>query len=242
MVMGKIHSIETCGTVDGPGVRYVVFMQGCLLRCAYCHNPDTWHLNDGKEVSTDEIFNDVKRYIPYMKASGGGVTLSGGEPTLQVEFCTDLFKKLKTEKIHTAIDTSGFADIEKVEELVKYTDLFLLDIKHIDDEGHKKLTGVSNKKTLKFAKYLSDIDKKVWIRHVIVPGITDDMEEIKKLADFVSSLKNVDRVEILPYHKMGVYKYEALGIPYSLKGINPPDTSKIEEIKEEFRKRDIKVV
>jgi len=177
-----------------------------------------------------------------MKASGGGVTLTGGEPTLQVEFCTDLFKKLKAENIHTAIDTSGFVDIEKVEELVKYTDLFLLDIKHIDDDEHKKLTGVSNRKTLKFAKYLSDIDKKVWLRHVIVPGITDNMEEIKKLADFVSSLKNVDRVEILPYHKMGVYKYEALGIPYSLKGINPPDTSKIEEIKEEFRKRDIKVV
>ncbi len=242
MVMGKIHSIETCGTVDGPGIRYVVFMQGCPLRCAYCHNPDTWDYSGGKEVSTDEIFNDAKRYIPYMKASGGGVTLTGGEPTLQPEFCEDLFKKLKASGIHTALDTSGYVNIDKVKELVKHTDLFLLDIKHIDDEGHKKLTGVSNKKTLGFAKYLSDEGKKMWIRHVIVPGITDDMEEIKKLADFVSSLKNVDRVEILPYHKMGVYKYEALGIPYSLKGINPPDTSKIEEIKEEFRKRDIKVV
>ncbi|MDE4543051.1 pyruvate formate-lyase-activating protein [Thermoanaerobacterium sp. R66] len=242
MVMGKIHSIETCGTVDGPGIRYVVFMQGCPLRCAYCHNPDTWNYNDGKEVSTDEIFNDVKRYIPYMKSSGGGVTLTGGEPTLQPEFCEDLFKKLKASVIHTALDTSGYVNIDKVKGLVKYTDLFLLDIKHIDDEGHKKLTGASNRKTLEFAKYLSDEGKKMWIRHVIVPGITDDMEEIKKLADFVSSLKNVDRVEILPYHKMGVYKYEALGIPYSLKGINPPDTSKIEEIKEEFRKRDIKVV
>nr|WP_284700605.1 pyruvate formate-lyase-activating protein [Thermoanaerobacterium sp. R66] len=240
--MGKIHSIETCGTVDGPGIRYVVFMQGCPLRCAYCHNPDTWNYNDGKEVSTDEIFNDVKRYIPYMKSSGGGVTLTGGEPTLQPEFCEDLFKKLKASVIHTALDTSGYVNIDKVKGLVKYTDLFLLDIKHIDDEGHKKLTGASNRKTLEFAKYLSDEGKKMWIRHVIVPGITDDMEEIKKLADFVSSLKNVDRVEILPYHKMGVYKYEALGIPYSLKGINPPDTSKIEEIKEEFRKRDIKVV
>ncbi|HHV74995.1 MAG TPA: pyruvate formate lyase-activating protein [Thermoanaerobacterium sp.] len=242
MVMGKIHSIETCGTVDGPGIRYVVFMQGCPLRCAYCHNPDTWDYSGGKEVSTDEIFNDAIRYIPYMKASGGGVTLTGGEPTLQPEFCEDLFKKLKASVIHTALDTSGYVNIDKVKGLVKYTDLFLLDIKHIDDEGHKKLTGVSNKKTLEFAKYLSDEGKKMWIRHVIVPGITDDMEEIKKLADFVSSLKNVDRVEILPYHKMGVYKYEALGIPYSLKGINPPDTSKIEEIKEEFRKRDIKVV
>ncbi|MDI3311295.1 MAG: pyruvate formate-lyase-activating protein [Thermoanaerobacterium sp.] len=240
--MGKIHSIETCGTVDGPGIRYVVFMQGCPLRCAYCHNPDTWDYNGGKEVSTDEIFNDAKRYISYMKVSGGGVTLTGGEPTLQPEFCKDLFKKLKASDIHTALDTSGYVDIDKVKELVKYTDLFLLDIKHIDDEGHKKLTGVSNRKTLKFAKYLSDEGKKMWIRHVIVPGITDDMEEIKRLADFVSSLKNVDRVEILPYHKMGVYKYEVLGIPYSLKGINPPDTSKIEEIKEEFRKRDIKVV
>lgn len=242
MVMGKIHSIETCGTVDGPGIRYVVFMQGCPLRCAYCHNPDTWDYSGGKEVSTDEIFNDAIRYVPYMKASGGGVTLTGGEPTLQPEFCEDLFKKLKASGIHTALDTSGYVNIDKVKGLVKYTDLFLLDIKHIDDEGHKKLTGASNRKTLEFAKYLSDEGKKMWIRHVIVPGITDDMEEIKKLADFVSSLKNVDRVEILPYHKMGVYKYEALGIPYSLKGINPPDTSKIEEIKEEFRKRDIKVV
>lgn len=242
MVMGKIHSIETCGTVDGPGIRYVVFMQGCPLRCAYCHNPDTWDYSGGKEVSTDEIFNDAIRYIPYMKASGGGVTLTGGEPTLQPEFCEDLFKKLKASVIHTALDTSGYVNIDKVKGLVKYTDLFLLDIKHIDDEGHKKLTGASNRKTLEFAKYLSDEGKKMWIRHVIVPGITDDMGEIKKLADFVSSLKNVDRVEILPYHKMGVYKYEALGIPYSLKGINPPDTSKIEEIKEEFRKRDIKVV
>ncbi|AFK85653.1 pyruvate formate-lyase activating enzyme [Thermoanaerobacterium aotearoense SCUT27] len=242
MVMGKIHSIETCGTVDGPGIRYVVFMQGCPLRCAYCHNPDTWNYNGGKEVSTDEIFNDAKRYIPYMKSSGGGVTLTGGEPTLQPEFCEDLFKKLKASGIHTALDTSGYVNIDKVKELVKHTDLFLLDIKHIDDESHKKLTGVSNRKTLEFARYLSDEGKKMWIRHVIVPGITDDMEEIRKLADFVSSLKNVDRVEILPYHKMGVYKYEALGIPYRLKGINPPDTSKIKEIKEEFRKRDIKVV
>ncbi|AEF16126.1 pyruvate formate-lyase activating enzyme [Thermoanaerobacterium xylanolyticum LX-11] len=242
MVMGKIHSIETCGTVDGPGIRYVVFMQGCPLRCAYCHNPDTWDYSCGKEVSTDEIFNDVKRYIPYMKASGGGVTLTGGEPTLQPEFCEDLFKKLKASFIHTALDTSGYVDIDKVKELVKYTDLFLLDIKHIDDEGHKKLTGVSNRKTLEFAKYISDEGKKMWIRHVIVPGITDDMEEIKKLADFVSSLKNVDRVEILPYHKMGVYKYDVLGIPYRLKGINPPDTSKIEEIKEEFKKRGMKAV
>jgi pyruvate formate lyase activating enzyme len=242
MVMGKIHSIETCGTVDGPGIRYVVFMQGCPLRCAYCHNPDTWNYNGGKEVSTDEIFNDAKRYIPYMKSSGGGVTLTGGEPTLQPEFCEDLFKKLKASGIHTALDTSGYVNIDKVKELVKHTDLFLLDIKHIDDESHKKLTGVSNRKTLEFARYLSDEGKKMWIRHVIVPGITDDMEEIKKLADFVSSLKNVDRVEIFPYHKMGVYKYEALGIPYRLKGINPPDTLKIKEIKEEFRKRDIKVV
>lgn len=242
MVKGRIHSIETCGTVDGPGIRYVIFMQGCQLRCAYCHNPDTWDLHGGKTISVDEIVEDIKRNIPYMKASHGGVTVTGGEPTLQTEFCTELFKKLKMMEIHTALDTSGFVDLNKVEKLMQYIDLVLLDIKHIDDNEHMKLTGVSNKKTLNFAEYLSEKNKPVWIRHVIVQGITDDIDEIEKLAEYVSTLKNVEKVEILPYHKMGVYKYDALGIPYKLKGINPPDTKKIEEIKEVFRKRNLKVV
>lgn len=242
MVVGRIHSIETCGTVDGPGIRYVIFMQGCPLRCAYCHNPDTWDINKGKTLTVDEIVEDIKRYIPYIKSSNGGVTVTGGEPLLQIEFVAELFKELKKIGIHTAIDTSGYADIEDVKELIEYTDLFLLDIKHIDDIEHKKLTGVTNQKTLKLSKYLSDRGIPVWIRHVIVSGITDDLEEVKALAEFISTLKNIKKVEILPYHKMGEYKYEALNMPYRLKGIKIPDKTAIDKIKQIFRDKNINTV
>lgn len=242
MVVGRIHSIETCGTVDGPGIRYVIFMQGCPLRCAYCHNPDTWDINKGKTLTVDEIVEDIKRYIPYIKSSNGGVTVTGGEPLLQIEFVAELFKELKKIGIHTAIDTSGYVDIEDVKELIEYTDLFLLDIKHIDDIEHKKLTGVTNQKTLKLSKYLSDRGIPVWIRHVIVSGITDDLEEVKALAEFISTLKNIKKVEILPYHKMGEYKYEALNMPYRLKGIKIPDKAIIDKIKQIFRDKNINTV
>lgn len=241
MVTGRIHSIETCGTVDGPGIRYVVFMQGCPLRCAYCHNPDTWDGKSGKAVTVNEIVEDIRRYMPYMKLSKGGVTVTGGEPLLQIEFVTELFKELKKIGIHTAIDTSGYIDIEEVEEIIKYTDLFLLDIKHVDDIEHKKLTGVTNQKTLKLAKYLSDRGIPIWIRHVIVPGITDNIKEVKALAEFISTLKSVEKVEILPYHKMGEYKYEVLNIPYRLKGIKTPDKDTIEKIKNVFKDMNITV-
>lgn len=242
MVTGRIHSIETCGTVDGPGIRYVVFMQGCPLRCAYCHNPDTWDGKCGKVVTVKEIIEDIKRYIPYMKLSKGGVTVTGGEPLLQIKFVTELFKELKKIDFHTAIDTSGYVDIEEIKELIEYTDLFLLDIKHINDIEHKKLTGVTNQKTQKLAKYLSDRGIPVWIRHVIIPGITDDIEEVKALAEFILTLKNVEKVEILPYHKMGEYKYEALNIPYRLKGIRTPDKDTIEKIKNVFKDLNIYAV
>lgn len=222
-IKGKIHSFESLGAVDGPGIRYVIFMQGCPLRCQYCHNRDTRDMALGSEYSVDEIVEKVKRYVAYM-GKDGGVTVTGGEPLLQIEFVTELFKKLKENNIHTALDTSGFIDINKVTELLKYTDLVLLDIKHIDDEEHIKLTGVSNKKIKTFAQYLSDNKIPMWIRHVLVPTITDSEEHLIKLRDFIETLKSVEKVEILGYHTLGEKKWELCGEDYPLKGI-PEATS-----------------
>jgi pyruvate formate lyase activating enzyme len=220
---GYIHSIETFGTVDGPGVRYVVFTQGCPMRCMYCHNPDTWKPCVGEEKDTDEILADYEKYRPYL--SGGGITITGGEPMMQMDFLIDLFKKAKDRDIHTCIDTSGIMFNEsnehfmnQLEELLKYTDLFMLDIKHIDDEEHKKLTGHSNKNILAFARYLSKKNKKIWIRHVIVPGITYNTKYLMKLGEFLAEI-NMDALDVLPYHTMGVPKYESMGMEYSLKGV-----------------------
>ncbi|MGN0804233.1 MAG: pyruvate formate-lyase-activating protein [Candidatus Coproplasma sp.] len=227
---GRIHSFESFGTVDGPGIRFVVFMQGCPMRCLYCHNPDTFLLKGGKEYSAEEVAKNVLRYKNYF-ANGGGVTVSGGEPMLQAEFVAELFSILKKEGVHTALDTSGVMfdckDEHKFDKLLSVTDLVLLDIKHIDDEGHKKLTGHSNKNTLAFAKYLSDMDKPMWLRHVLVTGITDNDEYLSRLAEFIKTLKTVERVEVLPYHTMGVIKYEKLGLDYPLKGLNPPDPERV---------------
>ncbi|MEH7384436.1 pyruvate formate-lyase-activating protein [Bacillus sp. JJ1521] len=230
---GRIHSIETCGTVDGPGLRYVIFTQGCLLRCQFCHNPDTWKLNMGKEMSVSEIINDIKTYLPFFQASGGGVTVSGGEPLLQLDFLIELFKECKKLGIHTTIDSSGgcftrsLQFMERLEELLTLTDLILLDIKEIDSAKHKELTGMSNEHILDFAQYLSDKNVPVWIRHVLVPTISDNDEDLTKLSEFIKTLKNVKKIEILPYHKLGIYKWESLGLEYKLKDVEPPTVERV---------------
>ena len=228
----KIHSIESFGTVDGPGIRFVLFLQGCHLQCKYCHNRDTWDLKGGEYKTLDDIFEKIKRYKNYMLLSGGGVTVTGGEPLLQVKFLIELFKKLKKEGIHTCIDTSGIVAItDDIKELLKYTDLVLLDIKHIDDEKCKKLVGVSNKRELEFAQYLSDNNIKIWIRQVLVPGYTDDEEDLKKLKKFIKSLKTVEKVQILPYHNMGKFKWEKLGSKYELEDVRTANQDDVDRVK-----------
>lgn len=228
----KIHSFESFGAVDGPGIRFVIFLQGCHLECKYCHNRDTWDINSGKYESLDEIFSKVIRYKNYI-CPNGGVTVTGGEPLLQVKFLIELFKKLKEENIHTCIDTSGMVAItDDIKELLSYTDLVLLDIKHIDDNKCKDLVGRSNKLELEFAKYLSDNNIKMWIRQVIVPGLTDDKEDLLKLKDFINSLKTVDKIELLPYHNIGEFKWKKLGLKYPLEGIRQATDEDINKAKE----------
>lgn len=226
MVTGKIHSIESMGLVDGPGVRTVVFFQGCKLRCAYCHNPDTWNVNGGNEITSEELIKKILRYKPYFQNSGGGVTFSGGEPLLQPEFLLEMLKSCKENDIHTAIDTAGYG-FGDYAEILKYADLVLLDIKHVDDEGYKNLTGSHKKGFDEFLSALNKSNTKVWIRHVVVPGITDSKEHILKLNEIIKDIKNVDKIELLPYHTMGVSKYEKLGIKYSLKDLPPMDAEKL---------------
>lgn len=221
----RIHSFESFGTVDGPGIRFVIFMQGCSLKCKYCHNRDTWNICGGTEYTLSEVLTKIEKYKNYFIPSGGGVTVSGGEPLLQLKFVTKLFTELKKQGIHTAIDTSGnFALTDDIKKLIDLTDLFLLDIKCINDEICKDLTGVSNKQELAFAKYLSDTQKDMWIRQVLVPGITDKKEDLLQLKEFISSLSTVKKVEVLPYHSMGRFKWEELGFTYPL-GDTPDATS-----------------
>lgn len=214
--IGYVHSIETFGTLDGPGIRYVIFMQGCPLRCKFCHNPDTWRVGAGKKMTADQLTADIKQYLPFFKASGGGVTASGGEPLLQADFLLTLFKKLKQLDIHTAIDTSGFVNVEKVKELLPYVDLILLSIKHADPEKYSDISGGKSSRPQALARHLSKIGKPVWIRYVVLPGLTDDREDIIHLKDWIKTMPNVVKLELLPYHTMGVYKWERLGIPYTL--------------------------
>lgn len=229
----KIHSFETLGAVDGPGIRFILFMQGCNLRCKYCHNRDTWCLTGGKEYSVNDIYEKIMRYKNYFIASHGGVTASGGEPLLHTDFLIELFKKLKLENIQTAIDTAGMFDItENIKELINLTDLFLVDIKCINDEICKELTGVSNKLELEFAKYLSSINKDAWIRQVLVPGYTDKEEDLLMLKDFLHSLTNVKHIDILPYHDIGRYKWENLNVEYPLKGIRTANNDDVKRAKE----------
>lgn len=216
----KIHSTESFGTVDGPGIRFVLFLQGCHLQCKYCHNRDTWEMNGGEYKLIDEIIEKIKRYKNYIMPSGGGVTVTGGEPLLQANFVLELFKRLKADGISTCIDTSGMVGLtDEIKEVLQYTDLVLLDIKHIDSEKCKELVGVSNKLELEFARYLSNNNIKMWIRQVLLPGYTDDEKDLLKLKDFISTLSTVEKVQILPYHSMGKYKWEKLRMKYPLDGV-----------------------
>lgn len=221
-VYGNIHSIESCGTVDGPGLRFVVFTQGCPLRCQYCHNPDSWSFDENKKMSVDDI---LAEYDGVKEFCHGGMTVTGGEPMAQMDFVTELFRRAREKDIHTALDTSGIYfnkdNTTKVDELLKYTSLVLLDIKHIDDEEHKKLTGHSNKRILEFARYLSDKRIPMWVRHVVVPGITFNEKYLTQLGEFLATLKNIKALDVLPYHDMAIPKYENLGIEYPLKGVPP---------------------
>ena len=231
-MIGKIHSTESFGTVDGPGIRFVVFMQGCNLKCKYCHNRDTWDTNSGTTISVSELVKEVLKYKTYIDNSNGGVTVSGGEPLLQTEFVTEFFKELKKLNIHTALDTAGSLPIsDKIKELLKYTDLVLLDIKHINNEKAINLTGISNKNNLEFAKYLSNINIPVWIRQVLIPGYTDDKFDLIKLKEFLNTLKNVEKVEILPYHDLGKFKWEKLGDKYELENVKSPTNEDIQKAK-----------
>ena len=228
-----VHSIETFGTVDGPGIRFVLFLQGCNLACKYCHNKDACSFQSGNIQSLDELLEKILKFKTYFLTSGGGVTASGGEPLLQDGFVTNLFKKLKENNIHTALDTAGALPIKnQIKELLKYTDLVLLDIKHINKEKCIELTGHSNELTLDFARYLSDNNIPVWIRQVLVPGITDDVDDLNLLKEFISTLKNVEKVEILPYHDIGSYKWEQLGLEYPLKGVRVATKEDVAKAKE----------
>lgn len=223
--MGYIHSLESFGTVDGPGIRYVVFFQGCPLRCKYCHNPDTWELKKGKEMTADEILEKANGIREFLK--GGGITATGGEPLVQMDFLIELFKKAKEKyNFHTCLDTSGITftekQIDKYNELIKYTDLVMLDIKHIDKQEHINLTGLKSDSVTDFAMFLSENNIPVWIRHVLVPGITQNDEHLYNLGRFIGNIKSLKAVDVLPYHDMGKTKYKALGLDYPLEGTPIP--------------------
>ena len=234
MTKGFIHSTESFGAADGPGVRYIIFFSGCAMRCQYCHNPDTWHMNTGKEMDADELLNQALRYKEYWGPKGG-ITISGGEPLLQIDFLTELFAKAKEKGIHTTVDTSGnpYTKSEpwhsKFMELMKVTDLVMLDLKHIDNEKHKALTGQPNTNILEMAQELSDMGKPMWIRHVLVPERTDYDEDLNNLSEFIKTLKTVERVEVLPYHTLGIHKWETLGIENVLEneGISTPTKDRV---------------
>lgn len=229
MLKGKIHSIESMGLVDGPGIRVIVFMQGCALRCKYCHNPDTWVTEGGKEYTPEEIVNKIKRFKTYFERSGGGVTFSGGDPLRQPEFLIETLKRCKEEGIHTCLDTSGVG-LGEYDEILKYTDLVLFDVKHLTAEGYKYMTGINIDESLKFLEACKKCDTKLWIRQVVVPGLTDNEEYITELGKFIKTLNNVEKVELLPYHLLGVNKYETMGIKYRLEGTPAMDKEKCKEL------------
>ena len=246
-VRGRIHSFETFGSVDGPGVRFVVFLSGCAFRCRYCHNPDTWGRPPALEMTAEDVLRKALRYRSYW-GTEGGVTVSGGEPLLQLEFLTDLFERAKSEGVSTCVDTAAGPFVRdepwfgRFRRLMDVTDLVLLDLKHVDAVAHRELTGADNANVLDCARWLSEIGKPVWIRHVLVPGVTSDETSLRRLGDFIGTLRNVRKVEILPYHAFGVAKWRALGLPYALDGVEPPTAGQLERARELVTRRDPKAV
>lgn len=244
MLKGRIHSFESCGTVDGHGIRFIIFMQGCLMRCKYCHNRDSWDEAAGIEKSVEELMVEIRPYKHFFDASGGGLTVSGGEPLLQARFLIELFKACKRENISTCIDTNGFVrDHNKdIDDLLALTDLVILDLKQMDPQKHIELTKVSNKSSLRFASHLAEINQRVWIRYVIVPTYTDDINSAKLLANFISPMKNVERLELLPYHEIGVYKWKEYGEKYELSHVNPPSKNSISRLIDFFKLYHLNVI
>lgn len=231
---GRVHSIETFGTMDGPGIRFVLFLQGCALRCRYCHNPDTWDTSAGREMEVEAVLAEIEPYLDYYRQSGGGITISGGEPTLQAPFVAALLREAKHRYgLHTAIDSSGFCEPAHAEAcgLLDAVDLVLLDLKMMDAARHEDLTTQPNERILRFARHLSDTGRRMWIRHVLIPGVTDRREDLLALGRFIGTLRGVDKLELLPYHRMGVYKWQQLGIPYTLEGVQEPTQREIERAK-----------
>lgn len=230
----KLHSIETFGTVDGPGIRFIMFLQGCPLKCKYCHNRDTWEMkNFAEELTSDQLIKKIMHSKPYFKSSHGGITVSGGEPLMQADFLIELFQKLKKQNIHIAIDTAGSLPLtDTIKELLSYVDLVLLDIKHIDNEKCIELTGAPNTHTLEFAEYLNEQKIPTWIRQVIIPGLTDDYEDLLKEKAFLSKLGNIEKIELLPYHDLGKYKWLELTCSYPLAETRVATSDDIERAKE----------
>lgn len=239
---GSVHSIETFGTVDGPGIRYVIFLQGCQFRCAYCHNPDTWNFDGGKEYSVDELVEDICKYKRYIE----GVTVSGGEPLLQIDFLIELFTRVKNEGLTTCIDTNGgvfdksnLKLMQRLNLLMSVTDLFMVDIKHIDNDEHIKLTGKTNTNVLEFTQYLDSNDKSIWLRYVLVPTINDSKDTLLRWKEFAEGLKNLKKIEVLPYHRLAIEKYNKLGIEYRFKDILEPTKEQIIEVEKILNNKEI---
>lgn len=241
MAEGYIHSTESMGTVDGPGIRFVIFTQGCPLRCQYCHNPDTWKLKDGIKTTTEELIKKIVKIKPYIERSGGGITISGGEPTMQFDFTLDLLKKAKAAGLDTAVDTSGYVDSEKFKKLLPYLDLVLLDIKTLDNLKHQNLTGVSNEKTLNIVELMEKEKQPYWVRQVIVPGITDSLEEMQDFADYLKDKKCLEKIELLPYHELGKHKWENMGLEYKLSAVEPPSAKKMSKLNSVFKNYKINI-
>lgn len=238
-IKGRIHSIETFGAVDGPGIRYVVFLQGCALRCAYCHNPDSWNTDGGEETTSAEVVSDILQYRNFIKS--GGVTVSGGEPMLQPEFTADILRRCNALGINTALDTSGYAPEKTAFMLAECTDLLLLDIKAADDELCVKLTGKSNRYAIKLLDYCEKIGREVIIRHVLVPDLTLTEDNLNRLAERLEKYSCVTKTELLPFHKIGEYKWKQLELPYTLAETLPPTSAQTEFAAEILRKKGLNV-